>query len=60
MAFIPTDEAPLTSLFRESPMCTTSLADKPVLFNANSNNSFLGLYDLASSLVNIPLGFMSI
>ena len=54
---IPTAEAPLTSLFNESPICTTSSADNPVLFNAYSKSSFLGLYDLASSLVKTPSGF---
>lgn len=40
---IPKAPAPSISLLRESPICTTCSALKPVLANANSNNSFLGL-----------------
>ena len=58
IAFIPIEEAPFTSLLKESPICNTSPADKPTLFNANSNNSLLGLYALASSLVNTPVGLV--
>ena len=57
-ALIFTAAAPLMSLLTESPMWITSSGLRPVPFNASSNNSHLGLYDLASSEVKTPEGFI--
>ena len=46
---IPSKLAPFISLLIESPICITSSAFSPDLFNAYWKSSFLGLYDLASS-----------